>query len=489
MDDLVIGIDLGTTNSCVSIYKNRVIKILENETGGRTTPSFIFFTPDGEIAIGEHGRKMSIHKPENGIYEMKRLVGRQFDDPQLQKSLKYFPFRVTASPSNFPLVSVKQKQVRMKKSPQELYTVLLKALKKYTEEKLKQTVNKAVITVPAYFNVTQREVTLEAAKDAGFTVLKLLNEPTAAALAYYFDNDIEETHRCLVFDLGGGTFDVAVLEKRFENIEVICVAGDTQLGGHDIDTCLLNYVYRILRTQYGYDPEADPDDKRILRNKCENAKKELSTIPKTLITFNGMVPNYNKITISLTREQFEEIADKLFEKTIAVLDKCLKMSKISKQSIHEVILCGGSTRIPKIQKLVSDYFEGKELNKFVNPDECVAEGAALQAAMLSTCQKQEIQEIRMIDVVPLSIGVQGTTFCHNMLFLIKRGTKLPTSASQTYINIETDETTFSFEIYEGERLDVRKNRHLGTISLTNVEKAPPLQKQIRTLQTTTQDFV
>ncbi|XP_063922934.1 heat shock 70 kDa protein-like [Zophobas morio] len=478
MDDLVIGIDLGTTNSCVSLYTKGRTKILENEIGGRITPSFIYFTPDGEIVIGEHGKNMSVHKPENGIYEMKRLVGRQFDDPQLQESLKYFPFKVTASSSNFPLVSVKQKSVILKKSPQELYTVLLKALKKYTEEKLKQTVNKAVITVPAYFNVAQRETTLEAAKDAGFTVLKLLNEPTAAALAYYSENDIEETHRSLVYDLGGGTFDVAVLEKRFEKIEVICVAGDTQLGGHDIDTCLLNYVYRVLRSQYGYDPEADPDDKRILRNKCENAKKDLSTVENTVIGINGMVSKHPKIKISLTKGEFEAMADHLFKKTIVILDKCLQSSKISKGSIQEIILCGGSTRIPKIQKLVSDYFDGKELNKFVHPDECVAEGAALQAAMFSMSEKQKIDELRMVDVLPLSIGTSDHSLCHDMSFLIKRGTKLPTSVTRDFVNTETDETTFTFDIYEGERLDIRKNRYLGEVLLSDIESAPPYQKKV-----------
>ncbi|XP_063923278.1 uncharacterized protein LOC135137522 [Zophobas morio] len=477
MDDLVIGIDLGTTNSCVSLYTEGKTKILENAFDGRITPSFIYFSPDGEIVIGEHGVKMSVHKPENGIYEMKRLVGRQFDDPELQKSLKYFPFKVTASPSNLPLVSVKQKSAICKKSPQELYTVLLKALKKYTEAKLEETINKAVITVPAYFNVAQKEVTLEAAKDAGFTVLKLLNEPTAAALVYYFENDTDKTHRSLVYDLGGGTFDVAVLEKRFENIQVLCVAGDTQLGGHDIDTCLLNYVYRILRTQYGYDPEASSDDKRRLRLKCEDAKKELSTVESTVITINGMVSKHPKIKISLTKDEFEAMTDHLFKKTIDILDECLRSSKISKRSIQEIILCGGSTRIPKIQKLVSDYFDGKQLNKFVNTSECVAEGAALQAAMLSTNRKQKIDELRIVNVLPLSIGTWGHSLCHDMSFLIKRGTKLPTSVTHVFVNTETDETTFTFDIYEGERLDLRKNRYLGTVLLTDVESAAPFQKK------------
>ncbi|KAJ3659868.1 hypothetical protein Zmor_011531 [Zophobas morio] len=478
MDDLAIGIDLGTTNSCVSLYINNTTKILENAFGERITPSFIYFTPNGEMLIGEHAKRMSAVKPENGIYEMKRLVGRQFDDPQLQRSLKYFPFQVTADAANRPMISVKQKSKLVKKTPQELYTILLTWLKKFTEEKLGQTVNKVVITVPAYFNVTQREVTLEAAKQAGFTVLKLLNEPTAAALAYYFENEIEETHRCLVYDLGGGTFDVAILEKRSENIEVLCVAGDTQLGGHDIDNCILKHIYKVLVSKYGYNCKDDPDNKRRLRNLCEEAKKELSILEETVINIYGMIPGYPRIKLPLTRGEFEAMADKLFQRTISILDKCLQSSKISKRSIQEVILCGGSTRIPKIQKLVSEYFDGKKLNKSVNPDECVGDGAALQAAMLSTNQKQKIEQLQMVDVVPLSIGTTGTTMCFDMVFMIKRGTRLPATKSEEYVNTEINETTFVFDICEGERLDVRKNRALGTMVLNNIQSAPPGQCKV-----------
>ncbi|KAJ3659840.1 hypothetical protein Zmor_011506 [Zophobas morio] len=476
MGDLVIGIDLGTTNSCVAIFMNKKLKILEYKSGGRIIPSFICFQPDGIVVIGEHAKNMAVHEPKNGIYEMKRLVGRKFDDPLLQKSLEYFPFTVSADFLNNPVVSFKQKGATVRKTPKELYTILLKELKHYTEEKLGETVKKVVITVPAYFNVTQREATLAAAEDAGFTVLKLLNEPTAAALTYYYDQDIEETHRSLVYDLGGGTFDVAILEKRFDNVDVVCVAGDTQLGGHDLDNCILEYVYQQLRDKYDYDPQCDSDDKRRLRHKCEKAKKELSDANEAVITINGMVPNHPKIKITLKRKEFESMADELFKRTIDILDNCLKDSKFSKSSIQEVILCGGSTRIPKIQELVSDYFGGKQLNKFPNPDECVAEGAALQAAMLSTSKRQTIEELKMVDVVPLSIGFDSLG--DKMIFTIKRGSKLPASASHTYVNLDGNDTSFSIGIYEGERLDVKKNRHLGTITINNVTPAPPGQREV-----------
>ncbi|KAJ3659843.1 hypothetical protein Zmor_011508 [Zophobas morio] len=476
MSDLVIGIDLGTTNSCVAIFMNDKMKILEHNSGDRIVPSFIFFNTDGSVFIGEHAKNKADDEPKNGIYEMKRLVGRKYDDSLLQKSLKYFPFDVSADASNNPVVSFKQRRVTITKTPQELYTILLEELKKFTKDKLGEAVNKVVITVPAYFNVTQREVTLAAAKDAGFTVLKLQNEPTAAALAYYHDHDIHKTHRSLVYDLGGGTFDVAILEKRFNDIDVICVAGDTQLGGHDLDNLILDFVCKQLKSKYDYDASDKPDDKRRLRNKCEKAKKKLSVSDEASITINGMVPNKPQVKIPLTRKEFEKMADKFFQKTIDILDNCLKDSGFSKTSIQEVILCGGSTRIPKIQELVSKYFGGKQLNKFENPDECVAEGAALQAAMLSTSTRQHIEELKLVEVVPLSIGFDSLG--NEMIFIIKRGSKLPVSASHTYVNLHDDETSFTLGVYEGERLDARKNRQLDSITINNVTPAPPGQREV-----------
>ncbi|XP_063912502.1 heat shock 70 kDa protein-like [Zophobas morio] len=476
MNDLAIGIDLGTTNSCISVYTKGRTRILENERGGRVTPSFIYFQPQGSIFVGEHAKSMSVQKPENGIYEVKRLLGRQFDDTYIQISLQFFPFVISSGVSNRPVISFEQNNRTIEKTPQELCTIILQRLKKYAEAKLNQTVNKAVITVPAYFNVTQREVTLAGAKDAGFTVLKLLNEPTAAALAYYFNNNITENHISLVYDFGGGTFDVAILQKKIDNVEVLSVGGDTQLGGHDLDNCILDYIFEVLRKHYNYDATMYPDDKRRLRIKCEEAKKELSWANEAVITINGMVAEHPRIIIKLTKTLFEEKTDKLFKKTIDILHNCLADAKISRELIQEVILCGGSTRIPKIQEMLSDYFGGKQLNKFVNPDECVAEGAALQAAMLSTSKTQNIEQLHMVDVVPLSLGFDS--FGHAMQIAIHRNTKIPAKGFWRYVNKNEDDTSSTVRIYEGERTDTRKNRYLGILFIDGLTPAPPGQRHV-----------
>ncbi|KAJ3659851.1 hypothetical protein Zmor_011516 [Zophobas morio] len=474
MDDLVIGIDLGTTNSCISLYKKGKLKILENPEGERTTPTFIFFHPEGGVIFGKHAPKMASDQTENGIYEVKRLVGRTYDDPRLQESVKYLSYNVKPDESNLPVVTLKQKKQIVTKTPQEVYTAILKELKKYAEEKLGHDVKKAVITVPAYFNILQREVTLAAAKEAGFDVLKLLNEPTAAALAYYFEND-NQKRKCLVYDFGGGTFDIAVLERHGKNIDIICVAGDSQLGGHDLDKCLQEHVHRELKEKYDFIVES-PEDKRSLRNKCEDAKKQLSTIPETVIVINGMVEQHPKIKMVITRKQFEELADDLVKMTIRMLDDCLSRSGISKESIEEVILCGGSSRIPKVQDLLSEYFDTKKLSKFVNPDECVAAGAALQAAMLSKHQDQKIDVIEMVDVVPLSLGFGNVA--NEMNFLIMRNTKIPATASKIFRTIIENQRSMPFKIYEGERSDARLNRLIGNFTIKDLTPAPPGELKI-----------
>ncbi|XP_063923123.1 heat shock 70 kDa protein-like [Zophobas morio] len=470
MDDLVIGIDLGTTNSCISLYRKGKLKILENPEGERTTPTFIFFQPEGGVIFGKHAPKVASNRTENGIYEVKRLVGRTYNDPRLQESIKYLSYNVKPDESNLPVVTLKQNGKIVTKTPQEVYTAILKELKRYAEEKLDHAVKKAVITVPAYFNILQREVTLAAAKEAGFNVLKLLNEPTAAALAYYFENDMNQKRRCLVYDLGGGTFDIAVLERHGSNIRSICVSGDSQLGGHDLDKCLQAHVHRELRGKYNFIVDS-PEDKRTLRNKCEEAKKQLSTTKETVIVINGMVPQHPKIKIIITQKEFEELADNLFKRTMLILDECLGRSNISKESIEEVILCGGSSRIPKVQNLVSEYFDGKKLSKFVNPDECVADGAALQAAMMSKHQSQEIDVIKMVDVVPLSLGFSNVA--NEMNFLIMRNTKIPASASKVFRTIIENQRSMPFQIYEGERSDARLNRLIGNFTIKDLTPAPP----------------
>ncbi|RZC33128.1 HSP70 and/or MreB Mbl domain containing protein [Asbolus verrucosus] len=364
----------------------------------------------------------------------------------------------------------------MNRTPQELCTSILVKIKNDIEDKLGKTVNKAVITVPAYFNINQREATLASADAAGFTVLKLLNEPTAAALNYYFKNDCEEENYCLVYDLGGGTFDVAILKRNSTNIDIIAVDGDNQLGGHDFDDLIIAYVCEKLGKDYKFNPKSDRRAMRRLRNKCEEAKIILSLAEETTIVLDKFVANYDTIEIDLTREQFEEMADNLFRRTITILDNCLKSSNVPKNDIKEVILSGGSTRIPKLQKMISSYFDGKRLNKFKNPDECVAKGAALQAAMLSSNPKQTLSEIHITDVIPLSLGISN--FVGLMIFTLRRNTPIPSSATSTWFTSINRQTEMSFDIYEGERLDTRKNRHLGKLILSNITEAPPGQYEI-----------
>ncbi|XP_063922913.1 heat shock 70 kDa protein-like isoform X2 [Zophobas morio] len=478
MDDLAIGIDLGTTNSCVCVYLNGKLKILENSDGGRITPSFIFFTSLQETIVGEHAKRMSSGKPDHGIYEVKRLVGRKFSDTYLQRNLQFLPFKVKSDYQGDPLIIIQQRNRTLEKTPQQLCAIILQKLKADAEAKLGQAITKVVVTVPAYFNVTQREVTLAAAKEAGFTVLKLLNEPTAAALCYYFDNDCSQTNHSLVYDLGGGTFDVAILKRSTNNIEIVGVDGDTQLGGHDFDNLIVNYVCEELVRDYNYDPRTDKDSLRRLHNKCEDAKKALSAVQQTVITLIGFVSNNSCVQIPLTREQFEKIADELFRKSISIVDCCMKNCGISKTSIKEVILSGGSTRIPKIQKMISDYFDGKALNKFVSPDECVAEGAALQAALLSKSSKQNISKVDLADVTPLSLGTPD--YVDEMRFVIKRNQRLPTNCCATdWTTLNNLQTGMTFCIYEGERLNAKKNRFVGELTLTNITPAPPGECKVK----------
>ncbi|KAJ3659863.1 hypothetical protein Zmor_011526 [Zophobas morio] len=471
MEDLVIGIDLGTTNCCASVYLNDQTKVLENDSGQRITPSFVFFTDLDTVLVGEHAKGMAESKPKNGIYALKRLIGKKYGEAKIQHKLNYLPFQIESNSSDDPVIVIQQQNKILKKTPQELCTVILEKLKKDVEKKLEQEVNKVVITVPAYFNIIQREATLAAAKDAGFTVLKLLNEPTAAALIYYHENNSSESNYSLVYDLGGGTFDVAVLKRNKHNIEIVCVNGDTNLGGQDFDNLLVDYVSEKLKELYNFDPKERDEDVTILRDKCVAAKKTLSFVEQTTISLISFVENQRKVDIHLKREEFENIANDLFRRTIQIVDNCLKDSEIPKDTIDEVILSGGSTRIPKIQNMLSDYFEGKKLNKFVNPDECVAEGAAIQAAMLSKNSKQKITKIRLTDVIPLSIGTEDLV--NRMVFLIKRNTSTPASGTSTFTTTAHNQSGVLITIYEGERSNVKNNRILGEMTLTDLTPAPP----------------
>ncbi|KAJ3639177.1 hypothetical protein Zmor_004047 [Zophobas morio] len=470
MEDLVIGIDLGTTNCCVSLYRNGNSKVLENDSGDRLTPSFVFYTNLGVPTVGKHARQQAESNPENGIYVIKRLIGKKYDEASIQHKLNSLPFQMEFNSSYDPIIVIKQGNQIIKKSPQELCSIILQKLKNDVEKKMGVEVNKVIITVPAYFNVLQREATLAAAQSAGFTVLKLLNEPTAAALTYYNEKDTSETNYSLVYDLGGGTFDVAILKRKGHDIEIICVNGDTNLGGQDIDNLLIDYISDKLRKSYNFEAK-EKDEHCILRNKCEEAKKSLSFFEEITITLIGLVENQRKVEIHLKREELETIADDLFQRTIQIVDECVKTSKIPKNSIDEVILSGGSTRIPKIQTVLSDYFEKKKLNTFVNPDECVAEGAAIQAAMVSKNPEQSITKIQMSEVIPLSIGTGDQV--GRMRFLINRNTPIPAFGTVTLNTAKRNQTSALINVYEGERTNVQDNRFLGKMTIENLTPAPP----------------
>ncbi|KAJ3659763.1 hypothetical protein Zmor_011436 [Zophobas morio] len=469
MNELVIGIDLGTTNTCVACYQNGVVEILENSEGERLTPSCVFFLKKSESLplVGQHAKTMTHMLPPNGIYEIKRFVGKRFK--AVEETLQYFSFNVE-NRSDRPVIKIERDDATLELTPHQISSLILKKIKTDVEVKLGHKVDKAVITIPAYFNSTQRGKTLKAANAAGFTVLKLFNEPTAAALSYYFKKDDETNCYALVYDLGGGTFDVSVLKRTATSIDVICVDGDTELGGKDFDNLIVDYVCEKTK-EYDWNPKEDRRKMRRLQNICEDAKINLSLAEETSITLEGFIKNHEVIEIELERDEFELKAKNLIKRTINIVDRCLKNSEIPKDRIKHVMLSGGSSRIPKIQQELTKYFDGKTLNKFINLDECVAEGAALQAAMLANNNMQKIKKLITTDVVPLSLGVE--LCADRMHFVIKKGTPIPTSNSISVSTTKDQQKTAPFKIFEGERLNVKKNHYLGSLLLENITPAPP----------------
>jgi heat shock protein 1/8 len=408
------------------------------------------------------------------ISEIKRFIGKTYQEINLQNNLQYFSFKVEDDFNN-PIIVIQDKNRVFKKTPKEITTIILQKIKNDVEAKI-GTVDKTVITVPAYFNTSQRAATLAAAKAAGFTVLKLLNEPNAAALSYFFKNNVDDECYSLIYDLGGGTFDVSILKKTLNNINIICVDGDTSLGGKDLDNLIVDYVCEKLKNEYEYNPKSDRRTMRRMQNECEIAKKTLSFATKTSIIFEAFINDHDKVQIDLTRKQFEKMGGKLFKRTIEIVTRCVNNSGIAKNEIKHVVLAGGSSRIPKIQELLSAYFDGKTLNKSSNFEECVAEGAALQAAMFSCNSEQRVDKIKITDVIPLSLGT--VTNCGEMCFIIKKNTPIPTSKSHNFANIYGNQTSITFPIFEGERLEATKNRLLHELKLYNLTPAPPRQCQL-----------
>src|SRR6202521_276859 len=464
----VIGIDLGTTNSGVAVMEGSPPKVIENAEGARTTPSIVAFTDDGERLVGQPAKRQAVTNPEKTFFAVKRLIGRRYDDPMVEKDKKLVPYGIVRASNGDAWVSDGKNQY----SPSQISAFILQKMKETAESYLGSKVEKAVITVPAYFNDAQRQATKDAGKIAGLEVLRIINEPTAAALAYGLDKS--KTGTIAVYDLGGGTFDISILEIGDGVFEVKSTNGDTFLGGEDFDMRLVNYLADEFQKEQGIDLRRDKLAVQRLKESAEKAKIELSSTTQTeinlpFITADASGPKH--LTMKLTRAKFEALVDDLVQRTIEPCRQAIKDAGLSAAEINEVVLVGGMTRMPKVQEIVKQLF-GKEPHKGVNPDEVVAIGAAIQAGVL----KGEVKDILLLDVTPLSLGVE--TLGGVMTKLIERNTTIPTSRSQVFSTAADNQTSVEVHVLQGEREMARDNRTLGRFHLDGIPPAPRGMPQV-----------
>ncbi|XXG60200.1 hypothetical protein AAC387_Pa04g2164 [Persea americana] len=467
---LAIGIDLGTTYSCAAVWKYDRIEIIPNDQGNRITPSCVAFTDEMRL-IGDAAMNQASINSVNTIFDAKRLIGKRYSDESIQNDIKLWPFKVTAGSNGQPMIVVEHKGEEKQFRPEEISSMVLTKMREIAEDYLGSEVKNAVITVPAYFNNSQRQATKDAGLVAGLNVMNIINEPTAAAIAYGLDNKVGRNGKknVLIYDLGGGTFDVSILAIENNKFEVKAVTGDTHLGGEDFDHRMVNHFIRVFKRKHKKDLTENPKGIRRLRTACEKAKRVLSSVSETTIEIDCLHDGVD-FRSNISRALFNELNMDFFTRSIELVGNCLRDAKMNKNSIDDVVLVGGSTRIPKVRQLAQEFFNGKELCKGINPDEAVAYGAAVQATKLSGMGNQKVQDLVLLDVTPLSLGIGSRGKL--MSVVIPRNTSIPTEKRRNYLTVEDNQTKITFPIYQGERTIYTENHQLGEFTIYNLPPAP-----------------